>query len=155
MAKEWYGLAKSDTIPDGPIFAFFATWVAFNCLYGESTSDKEYVQIKSFCNSHKEDLRRWNVFDKNYFKSLTEREIHRVQRREIYTKINFETANDKNKDPLERKIALLQIIYCVRCNLFHGEKVLADESTPKFCQAGFEALDELLSIFFKTNVIYE
>lgn len=120
-ALEWYryGLEKGDD----SIVKFMMHWIAFNWLYSEYRNNDERANIRAFCKDHYDKLSRYNpfttgayfVFEDGPVRDETRGEIKRVMT--LYDNLTKKTGE-------VRVESLLQTIYQVRCNLFHGSKSL-------------------------------
>lgn len=143
IAQHWYNqaIAINKKSPDC-IYRFMSSWLAFNFLYSErdridqrGNFKPERTIIKEYCQKHYTSLERAHVFEvckKEVYKLLEEpvismREQPPKSNQGEHTSCDWAKENRVDalnvKLPMKKRIvALVQIIYTVRCNLFHGAK---------------------------------
>ena len=123
-ALEWYqyGLkTKNDAI-----IKFTMHWIAFNWLYGESQGGSEREQIKAYCEQWQEELLSYPAFDTPEIQIFLEGPVydsrgrHKNESQDIFKELT-------TGEGLDRVVSLLKTIYQVRCNLFHGQKMLHND----------------------------
>lgn len=123
-AYEWYAYGLESKKDD--IIKFAIHWIAFNWLYGDYGGRDERESIKAFCNSNEEVLSSFDAFSKPEIKLFLEQPVYdarghcRKRSEEIYEKVTKGSG-------IEQITNLLLTFYQVRCNLFHGQKILRCE----------------------------
>ena len=143
IARYWY---KQSCLLDyeslNCVYKFMASWLAFNFLYAEYNSinpngsfSGERKVIKEYCKAKRKVINDADIFVKfpDEVAVLTEKPV--TSSNEISHSKNKANGNNKdwprenqtgatneNSDDLTRFQSLIQIIYTVRCNLFHGSK---------------------------------
>jgi len=143
IVAEWYALATRDHgIPDTSYFRFLALWVAFNGLYSLKFPDArtEIKQVRSFGNwskakaAHADALSREQSEYRDALGVLRERGI-----------FNFLTGKTENLEDENSLRQVIELVYRVRCNLFHGRKVPSNLRDRRLVEAARVIVTELMS----------
>lgn len=121
LAREWFAAAAGGRLGAGPYSSFISVWIAFNALYAFrfDNIEADRKQIRAFA--------RWG---------RAKREHQRLLRISDYP-VSIEVLSDKgvynyrNQGFLHIHDAndlwqVLEAVYQVRCNLFHGRKSATD-----------------------------
>lgn len=166
IAQCWYDLAYSlnndlNDEPNKSVFKFMVYWLAFNFLYAEYNNiitnnkyTKERTAIEKYCGKIKEIIEEANIFNKFQCEvdNLTEKPVISSGSNETEkARENQRGANNKDSDDFTRFQSLIQIIYTVRCNLFHGSKNPADERDYKLVHASAKIMEYLVGKLVKTE----
>jgi hypothetical protein len=142
LAREWQSWSERNVPQDeqGIFMKFIALWVAFNAVYVSrydgAHGATELQKIKSLASQlstfHRSHLSR----DRNYSSAVQE-----MSRRPVYN--TMAGVEFSIKDP--RSIRnVLQHLYYVRNNLFHGRKVPSELHDRVLVSNGVVVLDQLL-----------
>jgi hypothetical protein len=132
IALQWHKLAQNDaTPPDDEIFRFVALWVAFNALYALAfpKAKTEYAQLKSFAN--------WSPARKAHAAALAAADpgykgaIETLKDRGVYNFLADRTEHISSPEDLAQ---VIECVYRVRSNLFHGRKAPADLRVADFTE---------------------
>lgn len=134
VAIEWYEQSQGqNSYP----FQFMALWIAFNFLYSEERADSERGQIRWYCRREKAKLMQFNPFKNPEFKDILavfyEAPVKTREDSGYYEERYRNICNVKLSDE-KRTIDLIQTIYSVRCNLFHGNKSFSEPRDQKLVQ---------------------
>lgn len=124
------------------IYKFMASWLAFNFLYAEYNNinpkgnlSDERKAIESYCNERKAIIEKADIFNNfsGEIAALVEKPVTSSNKigssnkkangnDKDWPSKNQTGATNKNSDDFTKFQSLIQIIYTVRCNLFHGAK---------------------------------
>jgi hypothetical protein len=148
IARIWFH--RAEVIQDDDFDRFISMWVSFNALYGQFHTNErsERDAIDTFVTSNianKQCL--GNALSSSsalYFRNRMVR-IHRGKYPD--TSHYMGILNDASLDAQEHVRAVLQIIYSVRCNLFHGRKLYTDESERIVVRHAASVLEKLLRAY--------
>ncbi|NMC99835.1 MAG: hypothetical protein GYA62_08955 [Bacteroidales bacterium] len=160
-AKAWYDKAKKEFETNGDVFdRFIYLWFSFNILYSQHFENDERNAIKNFV-------------DNDYLKIVSNATINDILSSEaamyFYSRIiknmryiKFKVSNEwvttrKNNEILKNKVYhihgrlknLLMILYQVRCNLFHGDKMYLRESDTEVVTYAANALEKILGKYLR------
>lgn len=130
VARSWLNKARDE---QDHFDRFVYLWFAFNALYNDFLNDKqsEFGAIRSLIKSERYRLenhsinRILNARSVAFFKRRVIRDC-RGNGRDTYESIV--RIQNVNTSPKEKLINLLRILYHVRCNLFHGNKMYGRDS---------------------------
>lgn len=160
FVKEWLNRAEKEVGDENAVFRFFCLFIAFNYLYkeyknvkrkdGKSRSNSEKEQINLLLDEaqkHIREFRPYEVLDAD--SEILKTPVKSVQ--------NLRSGNTKeviSKEKLAQKDIkeLFHSVYTVRCNLFHGSKVLNEERDKKLVAECSTILEYFLT---KYNDSYE
>ena len=107
---EWFRRAKNES---DPYFKFMSIYVALNFLYNNFDIPSERSRMKTYL---KEEVKRCN-----YVLSLSgESELLKHPVQDLKTKKPYIVENNDLD-------SIFDAIYTIRCNLFHGNKMLGNE----------------------------
>ena len=121
--KEWIKRAErnKEIVDDGD--RFISLWIAFNgwmkAKYGESTTDAELIKQVKQSHNFKLIFVKLQYEIKQYLDELEEWEI--VDMRGISSKLKYAGSFE----------SLIDVLYRIRCNLFHGRKNVSDDYKDK------------------------
>lgn len=145
ITRRWYEIAShgAATAPDS-FFRFIAIWIAFNALYasrhGGARTDRD--QVKSFAGSQQAKRRHEELLtlDTQYQNAIQD-----IRYRGVFNSRNpqrrYQVPNNRNlKD-------LLNCVYQIRCNLFHGGKRPDDVRDATLVEAGYTVVSKLVEAF--------
>ncbi|MBQ0002214.1 MAG: hypothetical protein KBT21_01620 [Treponema sp.] len=157
--KTWldFGMEHND-----PFFVkFMALWFAFNQEYNRfpgndenGNSDIEYAKIKEFCENYMDKLLSIYdlVFKSPFIDIFTEKPVKDMKK-------GFTSKHQKKycRDLIygtheEKTIAIFQIMYQVRCNLFHGGKSPNIDRDLDLVRYSGEILEIYLSVVMKKDI---
>ena len=164
---QWLKWAESVTLQgneDSGLAAFpqFAmVWMAFNAVYNESYRNEnlsEKNKIKKFCeksaikyihqqliNKNDEYAKAISILEKELddigLINLTGRERSPICEREYPLRLNGPKTFKR----------LIDIIYTIRCNLFHGDKLIARDRDAKLCEYSHKILSNFLKVYSETQ----
>lgn len=172
IARYWYEESRFlnyDSL--NCVYKFMAIWLAFNFLYAEYNSinpnkncQSEREAIENYCTKRKAIIEKADIF--NNFSGevavLTEKPVTSLNKISSSSKrtngndkdwslINQNGATDINSDDFARFQSLIQIIYTVRCNLFHGAKNPANERDYNLVYASARIIEFLVGELIKTE----
>lgn len=143
-AKAWYNKAKTE---HDCFDRFVYQWFAFNILYSPYFDDNERRAIKNYIHDnwrsivHLEDL--LDSEQVNYFK---QRIIRNCRLDSSNDTAEYAARLKSERNSLKyRLIALMMILYQVRCNLFHGNKLFTSESDQEVVDNAASVMQEVLS----------
>jgi hypothetical protein len=142
VINEWFRLAV-ERHPDDPFFSFIALWIAFNAHYisryhfdrDARVSDHKYVRRFAQEAAHVQHHRRLLAND-DYHDAVGILTQHGVQ--DIISGKRYEITRT------EDLLAVLETVYQVRCNLFHGGKLRDDPRDLQLTAAAFVIVKHLL-----------
>ncbi len=148
IVAEWYALAtQGHGVPETSFFRFLALWVAFNGLYSLKFPDAktEIAQVRSFANWPKAKEAHSDAL------SLTQSEyrvaLGVLRERGIF---NFLTNKVESLEDEEDLGQVIELVYRVRCNLFHGRKVPSNLRDRRVVEAARVIVAELMSRLVET-----
>lgn len=133
---EWFRRAKKES---DPYFKFMSIYVALNFLYNSRPEKEECERMRLYLMEvtdeigYRKDLASESEFLKSSVKNLKKHK------------------NPKHKGPDEYYVkkgdleSLFKAIYAVRCNLFHGNKMLGDVRDKALVEEAANILIEILS----------
>lgn len=142
-ASAWY---KKAELEKDVFDRFVYLWFAFNVLYNEYLDMSESNAIQTYVEQNFRDIR--NVDDildspeANYFKNRIVRNC-KVSYRQDTSELAFILKNP-DRPKLLRLKKLIMIIYQVRCNLFHGNKMFSSESDQEVVKNAANALQQVM-----------
>ena len=127
VAKEWFRLAKGEAVTSsevsGKYFTFLAAWAAFNALYDSEYhyKDCEREKIHEYANHIVTGVRhnRLRTCDPEYRNAVNALKDGGVM-----------NSREGMRCTIQNSSALLDVVNCVyqvRCNLFHGSKKPMDD----------------------------
>ena len=172
IARDWFEFGKNGNFPNQTdddtakvITQFVAYWVAFNSIYSvdmdqpdEKIRSKmkltERKQIEDCINNYYEncfkDAIDFNAEYINIFKEvLVFKGVKIPEKNKKYYNIHYLTLNDGNSSDEIKLNALVQIIYQVRCNVFHGSKSPQPGRNYNLVKNSNIVLEKLLSAYIK------
>ncbi len=109
IPQEWFGRAKNES---DPYFKFMSIYVALNFLYNNLDIQSERCRMKTFL---KEEAERYNY----RFNLSGESEFFKHPVQDMKTTKTYPVENNNLN-------SLFDAIYTIRCNLFHGNKMLGN-----------------------------
>lgn len=154
IASQWRDLARANATPpdDEQLFRFVALWIAFNALYA-LTFPKPRSERGQL-----EELAKWHLAQKAHVDALEAANngyklaVETLKRRGVY---NFLI---KDKEYINSSADLQQVInsvYLVRCNLFHGRKVPDNLLDRELIAAAHVIVEKLLDALLIRSVLEE
>jgi hypothetical protein len=117
LVREWYVASMGGRLGAGPFSAFITVWIALNALYSLRFDDIEgdRDQIRAFA--------RWDRAVKEHKKLLEISDypeaIRILAERGVFNFRRGRMVEIRDRDDLGQ---ILEAVYQVRCNLFHGRK---------------------------------
>jgi hypothetical protein len=150
-ARSWLSRAESS---QDDFDRFTALWIALSSLYGEYQTDGERRAIGDFVFSGSHRLgeqQMRSILDHagaRYFQSRVVRDVRGN---------GFDTTEDvavlgNTQRPNRRRLkALLMILYQVRCNLFHGNKVFERDSDDEVISNASGVLDCVVKAYLEPS----
>ena len=147
IVAEWYALATQGGVPDTSYFRFLALWVAFNGLYSLKFPDArtEIAHVRSFGNwskakeAHSDALSLEQSEYRGALGVLREQGIFNFLTNKVEC---FEDEKDLGQ--------VIELVYRVRCNLFHGRKVPSNLRDRRVVEAARVIVAELMSRLVET-----
>ena len=148
IVAEWYALAtQGHRVPDTSFFRFLTLWVAFNGLYSLTFPDAktEIAQVRSFGN--------WSKAKEAHSGALSpEQSGYRAALGVLRERGIFNFLTNKVEHLADEKdlSQVIELVYRVRCNLFHGRKVPSNLRDRKVVEAARVIVAELMSRLVET-----
>lgn len=143
IARDWQAVADgTEAVPNDEISRFLALWIAFNALFdlyypGES-GDHNQVRAFAKCEraqeTHTHALSAPNASYSDAIATLQDKGVYNFRRKSVVT--------ISDSSDLEQ---VMEAVYQVRCNLFHGRKVPADLRDRSLIHAAFTVVSALIS----------
>jgi hypothetical protein len=142
VISEWYRIADEQR-PDDPFFQFIGIWIAFNAFYvsryhnftDARVSDhkcvRKFAQEAGSVAYHRRLLK-----DAEYARAVAVLAEEGV--RDVISDEHYEIPKP------EDLAAVLEVVYQVRCNLFHGGKLIRDPRDQRLTRASFMIIKHLL-----------
>lgn len=128
IIKAWYQVSQENKLPvlsdhEMAYFRFMALWLAFNSFltqtYQDIPGDKE--KVRAFANEPKNaNYHKYNLKDENYKAKISVIQEKGVKDMRIGSSRKFHINNQ------ECLCELMDCIYQIRCNFFHGQKSVVD-----------------------------
>jgi hypothetical protein len=138
----WYRFAVSGTVdPGDPFIRFIAIWISFNAWYEENLpGEREWRQIDAIAESadlvaaHAALLSSQAIDYRDAIEMLRSSGVSNVRNGRLRT---IDSPNDLK--------SVLQCVYQIRCNLFHGGKHREDDRDRQLSKSGFTIIAGLLN----------
>jgi len=145
ITRRWYEISTHGaTTGTDSFFRFIAIWIAFNALYasrhGSARGDRN--QVKNFAGSQQAKQRHEEL--------LTRDAEYQNATQYIGCRSVFDSRNPRRRYqvPSNRKLKdLLNCVYQIRCNLFHGGKQPDDVRDATLVEAGYTVISKLIEAF--------
>ncbi|WP_254172881.1 HEPN domain-containing protein [Planktothrix pseudagardhii] len=147
IAKSWVSKAEQET---DDFNRFVSLWFAFNALYNEFFFGNERRAIKDFIDFSRLQIRREaliEIFRDDSSLFFTTRIIRDCRDTGKDTLEDSYKLNDRRSTPKYRLKALLMILYQVRCNLFHGNKIYHRDSDKEVVRNAANVLLKILQAY--------
>jgi hypothetical protein len=144
----WRTAVKGEIDSTDPFFRFIASWVSFNGLYasrftgGDRAGVRHFARLAQAAVAHEHLLTQ----DARYAQAA-----HVLQRKPVR-----DTGGSDNTYPVADVHDLDQVlnaIYQVRCNLFHGRKERRDFRDRYLVTAGFEIVSRLVGALLDPQLV--
>ena len=143
IARDWQAVAVGNkAVGHDVIFRFTALWIAFNALYalrfhGERGDRNQVRAFAQWAPAQEAHGRALSASDAAYSDAIAT-----LQAKGVY---NFSRCEVEHiPDPTDL-VRIIEVVYQVRCNLFHGHKVPADLRDRSLVQAAFTVISALIS----------
>ncbi|HPQ21676.1 MAG TPA: HEPN domain-containing protein [Saprospiraceae bacterium] len=110
---------------------FVYAWFAFNAIYSQFTDAREIDEIRQAirAQTHSVSPRTlYNFLNRDSVKFFGDRVIRNMKNPERVNLWNHQTLKNSNNSNEKRIMALFGILYQIRCNLFHGNKLFDRDS---------------------------
>lgn len=158
-AKHWIKYADEISENNKYFAKFMFYWLAFNSLYSEK-NNKERKQIANFIDKYLKDYlekfpNKFNELEKeNSFKYLKSENIKDLKKSKNPPSPGYDD-NDSNiethgsvnsNNNVYRMKGYLNILYTIRCNLFHGDKTPIEIRDEKVVKNAYFVLKKILDI---------
>jgi hypothetical protein len=150
VAQSWY--AKAAEQPD--VFdRFVALWFAFNALYNKSfptpdSSERQAIDAFVFDPANRLDGRTMDrVLGSPEVRSFRQRTIRDVRGGARDPAEDAIILGSRDRGPRRRLKALFMILYQVRCNLFHGNKMYGRDTDHEIVQNAANILMEVVRCY--------
>lgn len=148
IANSWYQKAQNE---EDDFDRFVYLWFSFNALYGQflEIEKSEKSAIISFLNKafavlNKQDVTHLlNGQSSGFFKK---RVIRNCKNAGSDTSEYAQKLGSSDNSLKYRMGSLALILYQVRCNLFHGDKMFESDTDQKVMKNAADALNELMKI---------
>jgi hypothetical protein len=144
VARSW--LEKSLREED-PYNRFVFLWIAFNALYNRSSCDNDRAAIRSFLSDQALGLRRRQIeyiLQHHAVRFFATRVIRDCRGGGGDTATDAVRLQSARLPPHQRLSSLSMILYQVRCNLFHGDKLYERDADRIVVQNAADALTTVL-----------
>lgn len=142
-ARAWYLKARDE---EDQFDRFVYLWFSFNILYSEYMTNDERWAIRKFVQSRVHSIRNveqiLNHDDSRYFVRRIIRNC-RIDDTQDTSELAAKLKNPRNLKTV-RFEALMLILYQVRCNLFHGNKLFSSESDQEVVMHAANVLESIL-----------
>lgn len=142
--KKWFKKSQNSITIDDNFDRFIALWIAFNGwtnIETNKTDDSKWI---------KEVSKSGGVLGENYRRLLEDNSNFKPKvkaLKEAAPVYDMRYLNDSNKakeiSNIENLGEVLEVIYQIRCNLFHGAKDLEDERDHDLVKLAYDILTEL------------
>lgn len=149
IAQRWYRKAVS---ADDNYDRFVFLWFAFNALYNEFFDSSERRAIGDLVYSNRYHISNAGINDiletphASFFKQRIIRDCRGNGRD---TSESAAVLRSSDSSPRKRLDCLLRIVYLVRCNLFHGNKMYGRDSDDEVVTNAAFVLTEIIEAFLK------
>ncbi|MCX6745657.1 MAG: hypothetical protein NTX00_01405 [Candidatus Parcubacteria bacterium] len=160
LIKGWF--EKSKKIEDNNSFdKFIYLWISFNAFYVGINSDAPYKSEKELINKIIEEYKQlfFNLVQDMpvSFRNFQKYIEGKIENRGFIQDLRFSISEESHKKRYNNLKALcefLKCVYQVRCNLFHGGKLLEDGQNETIVRLAYESLIVFLEkIYKKYNII--
>jgi hypothetical protein len=151
FVDDWLRQSLDPSLGTNPFMRFMNAWIAFNALYASQIDsvDGDWNQVKKFAEDerlvemHRRLLRHPSL--PAYSQAIDVLAAHGV------TNVKMGRRRDiRLEKPL---LDVLQCIYQVRCNLFHGDKFMSNERDAELVTAAFVVITNLLTFYFTGKIV--
>lgn len=144
LGREWFELGLKNS--GDPFVKFIMHWIAFNWLYDFHDDKLEWKRIKSFCDKNIVTLEKFDAFSTEEVKLFLEKPIMDGR-----TGCFGEFQRERYNQIVHNKSIphLIETLYQVRCNLFHGSKSTADKRDIDVVAASAVLLEGYLKVYFE------
>lgn len=142
LAREWYEVASGDrSLGKDEVSRFMVLWVGFNALYALEFDhvDGDRKQVRLFAdyprakNAHEEALSGSDTRYTTAVKTLAQRGVYNFRNQE---RLRLEDESNLGQ--------VMELVYQVRCNLFHGRKSPHDLRDRKLIKAAHTIVSQLM-----------
>jgi hypothetical protein len=150
LAREWRA-AASDDAPFGRQIPnrFLKLWIAWNALYALRCDDLEgdRNQLRSFA--------QWQSVVDAHVRGLDKQVYRRaVEAIAAFGVYNYQRSAPIHVPPPYASLDVLDAVYQVRCNLFHGKKSPTNLRDAQLVQASTNILVHLLDMLLATDEVW-
>lgn len=144
LGREWFELGLKNS--GDPFVKFIMHWIAFNWLYNFHDDKREVDKIRSFCKHYISTLRKYDAYSTEEVKLFLEKPIMNG-----HTGCIEKPQENRYNQILNSKSIphLIETLYQVRCNLFHGSKSSADKRDVDVVTASSVLLEGYLKVYFE------
>ena len=144
LGREWFELGLKNS--GDPFVKFIMHWIAFNWLYDFHDDIREVDRIRSFCMHNISTLRKYDAYSTEEVKLFLEKPIMDgrtgcIKERQVN---RYKQISRNSSIPY-----LIETLYQVRCNLFHGSKSSADKRDVDVVTASSVLLEGYLKVYFE------
>lgn len=149
IARIWYNKAEA---AGDPYDRFVCLWFAFNALYNEFLQGSERNAIGELIYSNRYNFSNTEIKDilktpyAEFFKQRIIRDCRGSGRDTSESAAVSKSSDSSQKKKLNH---LLRILYQVRCNLFHGNKLFGRDSDDQVVSNAAHALAGIMNAFLK------
>jgi hypothetical protein len=153
IADAWYRHATSSDRTD-EFDQFVYLWFALNALYGQYLQNDERAAIREMLDTERHHFLKpglVNVLTGNSARFFARRIIRDARGNGRDTREHAITLCNPSRNNMRRLRAFLMILYQVRCNLFHGNKLYYRDSDKEVVRHASVALKEILSLYLTGN----
>lgn len=163
IAKRWFEKSKMYTDKENVVDVmdkFFSLFVAYNAFYSQFSEKNKNDDRSCATTKMDEYLKKNNITVLNDFEDEIYKMIKPVEDGEFYIYGN-DNKNDfkkdtviivKIKEDINNYGAILNFIYGIRCNMFHGEKQIIGEQIKLLDPANI-IMEKLLDVLIKTSQV--
>lgn len=163
IAKRWFEKSKNYTDKENIVNVmdkFFSLYVAYNAFYSQFSEKNKNDDRSCATTRMAEYLKRNRITVLNDFEAEIYRMIKPVEDDEFYIYGNDNKDDFKNdaviilkiKEDINNYGAILNFIYGIRCNMFHGEKQIIGEQI-KLLDPPNIIMEKLLDVLIKTSQV--
>lgn len=151
FAQEWLSQSIDPSLGTNPFVRFMNVWIGFNALYASlnDSVDGDWNQVKKAAEDeqlvqmHRRLLRHPSLPE--YSEAIEVLAGHGVT--------NVKTGRRRNIRSEKPLLDVLGCIYQVRCNFFHGGKLMSNRRDTELVTAAFVVMSNLLVFYFTGKVL--
>ncbi|MBX9597357.1 MAG: hypothetical protein K2X04_02135 [Burkholderiales bacterium] len=142
--NHWYERAK---VEDDYTNKFISLWISFNAFYNSygDDNDKEFKRIENSCEKLKDDFLELPNLPGSCFKCFQQYILDKPDNpgsiQGKFRKVYYSDVSCLSE--------YLRVLYQIRCNLFHGNKINDNEQDKKLIELAYRTLFQFLTCLYK------